>query len=319
MKQWYFPIIYLTIIAFLGYNYWSSVQTFKAFDHLNKQLNVDYSVLDNTAFIKHRDIDRNKNAYPNIWTKQHADIAEKVANATDTLIDFINANKTAFIQLNGGLNTPNKDDLIHNPYSKNSSKSFFDAAKIKEIKGKLAEFNSILMDSIRDNRDKKDLLNCFNLPKLVADNSFWNLIKMLPANGVLAEFAYIKNQIKMDELSLLNYYAHRTSGQDYPPFDRFKTVIAPKKAALMEGEIFEADIYLTVFSSNPGNNVTIKVNGETLNIKEGIAHFKGKKEAIGTKTFKAEAFVKNPLTGQTKSTEGYFEYQVLPQCSRDCQ
>jgi predicted negative regulator of RcsB-dependent stress response len=31
MKSIYFHVIYLAIIAYLGYNYWSSVQAFKAF------------------------------------------------------------------------------------------------------------------------------------------------------------------------------------------------------------------------------------------------------------------------------------------------
>jgi hypothetical protein len=30
MKQAYLHVFYLTVIAFLGYNYWSSVQAFKA-------------------------------------------------------------------------------------------------------------------------------------------------------------------------------------------------------------------------------------------------------------------------------------------------
>ena len=67
----------------------------------------------------------------------------------------------------------------------------------------------------------------------------------------------------MDELSLLNYYLKMSTGIDIR-FDSFKTAIAPKKAVLIEGEIFEADIYLTPFSSYPSSNVTIKVNGEPL-------------------------------------------------------
>lgn len=49
MKQWYLHVIYLAIIAFLGYNYWLSVQAFKAFEQLNSQLNTDYDVMDNAA------------------------------------------------------------------------------------------------------------------------------------------------------------------------------------------------------------------------------------------------------------------------------
>jgi hypothetical protein len=33
MKQWYFHVIYLSIIAFLGYNYWRDPSVKKAFFH----------------------------------------------------------------------------------------------------------------------------------------------------------------------------------------------------------------------------------------------------------------------------------------------
>lgn len=317
MKQAYVHVFYLAVIAFLGYNYWSSVQAFKAFEHLNKQLNVDYSILEDAAGLMHRDIQRNRKFYPTPILNRHADMAEKITNATATLIEFINANKTKFVQLNNGFDMPNNKDSINNPNSTSTSKFFFTEAKIKEIKGKLSQFSTILMDSISNPNDKTMLLEQVGLPLLTDNNDFWQLIKTLPANAILAELASIKNKIKVDEIALLNYYVSQTTFCGVR-FDAYKTDIAPKKAVLIEGESFDADVFLTAFSSDIRSNVIFKVNEEVLDINQGVAHFKGKKESVGTKTFKATATIKNPLTGQVTTAESIFQYEVLPKCKRDC-
>jgi hypothetical protein len=219
--------------------------------------------------------------------------------------------------MNGGLDT-SKNHYLINGNSTKTSKLFFTDTKIKEIKDKLGQLSSILLDSIENAKDKTELLKHLYLPKLIDDNSFWALIKTLPASGALTELSFIQNQIKMDEIHLLNYYFKKTMVEDLIRFDAFKTVIAPKKTALIEGEIFEADIYLAAYSSSP-NNFMIKVNGEILEVKQGVAHFKSNKETVGSKKIKAEASVRNSLSGHFIKGEGYFEYQVLPKCSRDCQ
>jgi hypothetical protein len=293
------------------------VQAFKAFEHVNKQLNMDYSIIENSTLKMHREIDRNRDAYPHPYTQRSASTVEKNAQYVDSLNEFMGLNKLDFIKMNGGLDT-SKNHYLINANSTKTSKLFFTDTKIKEIKDKLAQLSSILLDSVENAKDKTELYNQLYLPKLIDDNSFWTLIKTLPASGVLTELSFIQNQVKMDEIQLLNYYLKKTMVEDIIRFDAFKTSIAPKKAALIEGEIFEADIYLAGYSSSPKNFI-IQVNGDSLTVKDGIAHFKGKRETIGTKTIKAQAIVKNPLTGVTKTTEGYFEYQILPKCSRDCQ
>lgn len=295
MKSIYFHVIYLAIIAYLGYNYWSSVQAFKAFEQLNVQLNVDYGIMKETSSIILQKINKTAQAYQNSENRRNKEQSEKVMDAALSLYHDIAAQKT---------------ELVNN--------HFFTDAKINEIKEKLSRFSNNLVDSINDKRDKSDVLKYYNLPKLIADDAYWQSIKILPKNGVIAELSLIQNMIKTDEITLLNYYYSKT-GTTMHIYDIYKTAIVPRKAALIQGDIFEADIYLATFSNNLGSNVIIKVNGKPLEIKQGVAHFKGKKETIGTKTIKAEASIRNPLTGQIKTVEGSFEYQVLPKCSRDCQ
>jgi hypothetical protein len=181
----------------------------------------------------------------------------------------------------------------------------------------LTELNKIFIDSIQEKWQKEKLIKILRLPQLLTESDYWLSFKTLPASAVLAQLNALQNQIKIDEIAFLNYGEYMTSPNDWG-FNKFKTAIAPKKAVLIEGETFEADIYIASYSSNPGRNVVIKVNGEPLEIKEGVAHFKSKNQKIGSQTIKAEAQIRNPLTGQITTSEGVFEYQVLPKCSRDC-
>jgi hypothetical protein len=311
MKQWYLHVFYLTIIAFLSYNYWSSVQAFKAFEQLDAQLNVDYQLMDNVAMNIHQKIDKNCTAYKNSYNMRHYDNTVIAMKAVDSLIAFINAKKTEFINLNGGLDTIKYSPLI-NGNSTKTSKIFYSDVKINQFKTTLGQLNQVFTDSINDKWGKE------RLPPLLTENEYWNTFKTLPANAVLAKLAALKNQIKIDEIAFLNYEEYETA-PNYCGFNQFKTAIAPKKAVLIEGETFEADVYLSAYSSSPGSNIIIKVNGEPLEIHEGVAHFKSKNQTIGTKTIKAEALIRNPLTGGTTTSVGSFEYQVLPKCSRDCQ
>jgi hypothetical protein len=316
MKFIYVHLIYLSIIAFLGYNYWSSVQAFKAFEHINSQLKADSIVIINSAFQIRQKLDKILGAYPNPISLHYSGAVQNNSNRADSTINFLGLTKSKFIQMNGGI-SPYKNDELINSHSTKTSESFFTPTELSQIRDRVTQVSKHQIDSVDHEKDREFLLKYLHLPDLVTNNTFWLLLKKLPASGVAAELSTIQNMIKTDEIAMLNYYLQMNSFCG--SFDEFKTVIAPRKAALIEGETFEADIYLAAYLSSPQSGVTIKVNGEPLEINQGVAHFKGKKETIGTKTIKAEAIIRNPLTGMTKTTEGSFEYQVLPKCSRDCQ
>jgi hypothetical protein len=307
MKSTYFHFIYCAIIAFLGYNYWSSVQAFKAFEHLNSQLTVDYGIMDNTAELLYAKFERNCTAYRTIFNAQSLNQCEMAIKANKKTLDFIKKNKVEL-------------GLIGSDYKSNSpNNSFFSNKKIDEIKSELTHLHKDLIQIFADSSDKNLMDTTLYLLKTVNDTAYWHRLKYLPLSGVVNQLSFLENQIKVDEIIIINYFSRKTES-DYSIDDSyFKTAIAPKKAVLIEGESMEAEIYLAKYSSYHGNNVTIKVNGQQLEIKEGIAYFKSDNETVGTKIIKAESLVRNPLTGQTKITEGTFEYEVLPKCSRDCQ
>lgn len=309
MKSIYLHVFYLTIIAFLGYNYWSSVQAFKAFEHLDRQLKLDYEVIDNTYEIVYQGINKTFKVYPNAQNIRLLNEVELLRRTIDSTINFIVSNKKQLLDMRGGLDTTYSFSIN----TTSTTQSFFNDAKISDIKGKLSDYANVLLNLSKDDRLKK----LYNTPKLILDDNYWQSIRKLPVSGALAELSFIQNHVKCDEILLSNYY-YSMGCQDIK-FDRFKAVIVPKKNVIFEGEHFESDIFLAPYSSNFGRTVVIEVNGERLEAYQGIAHFTGNKEAIGIKNVKVRATIKNSLTGQIELAEGSFEYQVLPKCSRDCQ
>ena len=236
--------------------------------------------------------------------------SEIVVNTGNQGVDFIEKNKAM-------LNLDTIASLDYKSISPNNS--FFSNSKIEAIKNELVKFHDGLIHLIEDNKDKKIIEEQLCVTKTINNESYWNGLKYLPLNGVSAELSSLRNQIQADKILMLNYLDNKTGSTDVCGWTMYRAAIAPKKAALIEGETFEADIYLAKYESVPSSNLTIKVNGKLLEINGGFAHFKSKNQTIGTKTIKAEAIIRNPLTGTYTTTEGSFEYQVLPKCSRDCQ
>jgi hypothetical protein len=311
MKQILFHSIYLSIIAFLGFNYWSSVQAFKAFGHFNQQLNVDNVVMDNAIEFANKEIGKRCNQYPNAFNLLILNKAEMIQKSTDKLIDFIENNKK---QLN--LDTINSFNYVQNsPYN-----SFFNASKIAEIKNKLTQYSKELSYLTSNEKDKKGIENQLSTIKIVNNELYWQTLKYQSLNGVLMQLSFLENQIKLDVITMLNYlYFEQIQSGESIEFISYKTAIAPRKGVLIEGEVFEADIYIAKYASSLNNNAVIKVNGEILETKDGVAHFKSKKQTIGNKQITAESIINNPFTGNAITVNGSYEYQVLPKCSRDCQ
>lgn len=309
MKSIYFHVIYLSIIAFLGYNYWSSVQAFKAFEHLDKQLKVDYELLKGLESLVYKSIEKNCKTYPNVTNLVFLGKSEIVTTRGNQAIDFIENNKKQ-------LNLDTISSVNYKPINPNNS--FFNSDKIREIKNDLTKFKDSLIYLIDDSKDKKVIEEQLCLTKIINNEFYWNNLKHFPLNGVAAELSSLKNQIQADKILIFNYLDHEMRSGVLICGPEFRTAIAPKKAALIEGETFEADIYLAKYESVPNANLIIKVNGKRLEINQGVAHFKSKNQTVGTKTIKAEAAVRNPLTGAITTSVGVFEYQVLPKCSRDC-
>ena len=174
-QQWAIHLIYLSIIAYLGYNYWSSVQAFKAFEHLNQQLNTDSDMLKHSESFVYKSIEKSCKAYQSAMNLTFLEKSEIVVSTGSQVVDFIekNINTLDLICSFSEVNSPNN--------------SFFTDKKIGEIKNELAKFHDSLIHLIDDNKDKKAIEEQLCLTKTINKGSYWNGLKYLPLNGVAAD------------------------------------------------------------------------------------------------------------------------------------
>ncbi|MEL6944679.1 MAG: GldM family protein, partial [Bacteroidota bacterium] len=95
-------------------------------------------------------------------------------------------------------------------------------------------------------------------------------------------------------------------------FDQFFPVVSAKKAYVIAGEPFEAEISVGTYSSQiKPENIKITVNGSSLPVgSDGKAKYTTRTSSTGVKKLNLKAFVTNPLTEETVDGEATFEYEV---------
>lgn len=135
--------------------------------------------------------------------------------------------------------------------------------------------------------------------------------KQMPLAAVLPLLSQMQANARTAEADLVNKMA-KLSGGKVVEFDQFFPMISAKKAYVIKGEKFEAEVSVGTYSSqiNP-SDVTLTVNGSRLSVgPDGKAKYTANASAPGKKTLKLGCSVRNPLTGDVKSGDATFEYEV---------
>ncbi len=160
-----------------------------------------------------------------------------------------------------------------------------------------------------------------NLP-LKVDDETWKKSKdkkswadfkfrQMPLAAVLPLLSQMQADAKSSEAALVNNMAELAGGR-VVEFDAFFPVVSAKKSYVIIGEPFEAEISVGTYSSqiNP-SDIKIFVNGSSIAVKnDGKAEYKASTNAVGEKTLKLKAEVRNPLTGEVTPGESTFTYEV---------
>ena len=131
---------------------------------------------------------------------------------------------------------------------------------------------------------------------------------VLPATTLLRTY---QADAKNAEALAVGKLAEKAGGKEIV-FDKFFPVINAKKAYVIKGEKFEADISLGAYSSDiKPENITLTVNGTPVRMGEnGVAEYSTTAGSTGSKTLKLSAKVVNPLTGEVSNETSEFEYEV---------
>ena len=310
-------LIYIPIIAFLGFQYWSKATflngTCVSLSGINQQLQDDVEIISAAAQNMKSEIDKMTQVNPKRYEKYQSNadgLIWHTKDASKLLTEF----KKEFVDYCGGWDTVTH--CLKQATKNSKSVDFFTDDRKNQIKNQLSTILNRLY--IVDEYDKELVFKHYSVSKILYNQKYWSDLSSLTPMGALTELSMLQNLIKCDETVYLNYVLDKVTHIDVR-FDDYKVAIAPRKAVLIEGESFEGDIYLTQYARILPEGSTTSVNGATIPIVDGIAHYKSQPNATGKKETIATITIKNSATGEVKNYIGGFEYNVLPKCSRDCQ
>ncbi len=288
MKNLWLHGIYLSIIGILCFQLWSkSAATKLAFEQVKEVLESNNAFFDSHSEYLFGEIQKETETNPRRY-KPYFDGAKQLretSKLTSSFIDKMSINVQNHVNLD--LNII-KDSL--NFYSKS-------------------------LINIQDKEDSLNLTKRFSLFKTIQNGSFWSHFKENEHTNLLL----LKNKFLLDEILYLIYIQDKVTFHSCA-IEVLRVAIAPKQASIIEGEMLEAQIYLSKYvSSSIDSTITFLVDNKELPMKDGMAYFSKRETKIGLKTLKVQAIIRNPITSHLTKTESEFEYHVLPKCSKNCQ
>ncbi len=119
----------------------------------------------------------------------------------------------------------------------------------------------------------------------------------------------LQNDARSSEATVINYLSSKV-GETVIEFDRFEPVASAPKGYVIRGEKFTAEIFLSAFSSQAAEGISMRVNGASLPIKDGKGQFETTTSSIGEKEYKVDISVTNPFTKKVDTYSKTFKYEV---------
>ncbi|HHB78333.1 MAG TPA: gliding motility protein GldM [Saprospiraceae bacterium] len=138
-----------------------------------------------------------------------------------------------------------------------------------------------------------------------ADFNFYQM----PVAAVFPMLSKFELDAKSSTTSILNYVFNKVVGEEVK-FDKFQPVISATKGYVIAGDKYEAEIFLSAFSSQNAGGTKISVNGTPLKVKDGKATYTTTPSTTGVKKYNVSISVTNPLTKKTETYKKTFEYEV---------
>ncbi len=135
--------------------------------------------------------------------------------------------------------------------------------------------------------------------------------KQMPVISALPLLTKFQTDAKNAEALAVGKLSELAGGKEIV-FNQFFPVINAKKAYVIKGEKFEAEISLGAYSSDiPPANINLTVDGARLPVgTDGKAQYSKVTGSTGSKTISLSARVTNPLTGEVSDAKSTFQYEV---------
>ncbi|MGB1204121.1 MAG: gliding motility protein GldM [Chitinophagales bacterium] len=191
---------------------------------------------------------------------------------------------------------------------------FVEEGKGTELKDKIYETRDKFLALFKEKADKDALeasmtLETADIPEDSektnwAEYTFYHM----PAEAARTLLVKFKNDAIASEAAIVDQLFSKV-GAVTILYDKFQVALIPSATTLIQGEDFEAKVYLAASSSMA--KPRISVNGKSLSLdKNGIATYKAKASSTGEFPVKATITTKTG-TGDNKTIKGEIKYKVV--------
>ena len=318
-RQLMINIMYLVLTALLALNV--SAEIFNAFKVVDKSMEKSNVALEQASTKLPQAIKDGAKKKESLAV--YAERVDPTRQYAKELNDYIQNIIDTMITATGGyLPDPETGQITdHLKGEKNkdvTTRMLVDKGVGEDLKAKIVEYREKFI-SLLDTADRatygKDIA-------LDIDDETWQKKKKkswsamnfdhMPLQAALPILRKFQNDVKNSEATVLNYLAGKVGTTDELVLDKFTVVSAAKKAYVIKGESYEADIFLSAFAgSDSKTGISISVDGRTLPTDaEGVAKYQATASSVGIKKYSASINVTNPVTNETNTYKKEFEYEV---------
>ncbi|MBU6341083.1 MAG: gliding motility protein GldM [Bacteroidetes bacterium] len=308
-RQLMINLMYLVLTALLALNV--SAEVMNAFFSLDKGMKSSAAIVENNNNALMTGINKQADAYKKPENEKYRNNAQQALTVSNDFITYIENIRKNLFEKAGGPNPKNPEQPKDIRNKDLTTRMFVNEGLGKEIETKLMETRAKLLELADNNETVKAALP-LDVEKLPAGTTAKNWsefkFKQMPVAAIFPILGKIQSDAKNSATAVLNYCAEKVGGVDIK-FDEFEPVISAPKGYIIAGDKYEADVFLSARSST-ANNISINVDGNSLPVEGGKAHYVTGTSSTGTKTYKVNISVKNPLTGEVKPYSAEFSYEV---------
>jgi len=133
--------------------------------------------------------------------------------------------------------------------------------------------------------------------------------KQLPLASVFPLLTKSQNDMKSSENAVINFLVKQVGATAFK-VDNFVPISSALKSYVIEGEAYSADISVGATSKSITENMSIRVNGSSLPVTDGIGNYRVSASGTGVKRYRVDVSLTNPTTGKNETFTKEFEYEV---------
>ncbi|MEL6865842.1 MAG: gliding motility protein GldM, partial [Bacteroidota bacterium] len=306
-RQIMINLMYIVLTAILALNV--SAEILNAFVVMDKGIAESNSMVDRANHQIIAAIDQQADAYRQFEPQRKQ--AHRAQEIAQEFVNYVEEIKQEIIKKSGGYD---KEGRLKGLKNKDvTSRIMLKEGRGDELEVRIKSVRDSLLALVEQMDDRALIegsipLRVQELPE-DTDKETWAelFFQQMPIVAVLPLLSKLQNDAKVAETTLLNYFFDQISGED--THNAYVAMVAANKSYVIRGEELNAEIFLGAYSSTT-NNIAVRVNGQSVPVRDGKALFQTRPNTIGPQTLDVQIKKRHPITQEINTYNKTYKYEV---------